>query len=81
MVKSIAIINNIIGKTISSVIVAENKKSPKKRVFLVFSDDTYFEFYGENFSCTSGVDKGGLDKATQYAHAMSGSTIKIYPKA
>lgn len=72
-------ISEIIGKTITEVIVAENVNDPRARVFLVFSDDTYFEFYGNSFSCTGGVNRGDLEKATQCARAMGGSTIKVYP--
>ena len=66
-----------IGKTITGVVVAENTDEPKQRVFLVFSDDTYFEFYGKSFSCTGGVYRGGLEKAKQYARAMSNSRLTV----
>lgn len=72
-------IGEIIGKSVVGVIVAENYSAPKQRVFLVFSDDTYFEFYGDGFSCTGGVNRGGLEKAMRYANAMSSSTIRVYP--
>ena len=72
-------IGDILEKTLTNVIVAENERDPKQRVFFVFSDDTYFEFYGKSFDCNSGVYQGGLEKASQYAETMGDSTIKIYP--
>lgn len=71
-------VGDIIGKTITDVIVAENVNAPNQRVFLVFSDNTYFEFYG-SFSCTSGVNRGGLVEAKQYAGKMGGSNVRVYP--
>jgi len=37
-------VKQILGKTISAVVVAES--ADLSHVFLVFSDDTNFEFYG-----------------------------------
>ena len=55
-------IKHIIGKTIKSVIVTSNDRPPKNEVFLIFDDDTYFEFYGESFTGDGGIDKGGVDE-------------------
>lgn len=52
----------LIGKRIRGVVVAASKRHPKHQVFLVFQDGTRFEFWGENFSCCSGLDKAeGID--------------------
>lgn len=51
-------LKQIIGKTIIDVVVAQNCYT-NQHVFLVFSDKTYFEFYGEGFTCASGVIHGG----------------------
>lgn len=48
----------LIGKRIAGVVVAASERhSPKQQVFLVFTDGTRFEFWGENFSCCSGLDR------------------------
>lgn len=69
-------IKNIIGKKISKIIVAENTNTPKRQVFLVFSDDTYFEFYGDIFSGAGGVDEGGFEAAKKYAENIMSAVIK-----
>ena len=46
----------LVGKRIAGVVVASSKRSPQNQVFLVFEDGTRFEFYGESFSCCSGLD-------------------------
>lgn len=73
-------LEEIIGKTISAVVVAENKNhEPHDQVFLIFPDGTYFEFYGDQFSCCAGIDDGDVAKACSYAE-RGGATIRaIYP--
>jgi hypothetical protein len=74
-------IGEIVGKTVSQVLVSEGGTGPTRQyVFLVFSDGTYFEFWGSAFNCAGGVDKGGMAAALQYAECV-GSTVKAtYPK-
>ncbi len=56
-------IREIIGKTISGVVVKINSRQPRSQVFLVFTDDTFFEFYCLNSDILgiSGVLKGGFE--------------------
>ena len=63
-------IKEIVGKTIKGVIVTEGKESPQSQVFLVFSDNTYYELYtpgSTTISGAGGIDKGGMQKARDYA--------------
>ena len=73
-------LKDIVGKTVTAVAVAENEaNSPHHQVFLVFSDGTYFEFYGDQINCCAGVDAGDLTRACSYAEKC-GSTIRAtYP--
>lgn len=73
-------IKDILGKTIASVIVANNTNLPSHQVFLVFSDGTFFEFWGEQFSCAGGIRPGNAVRAAEYAESM-GAIVKIYPIA
>ena len=73
-------IRDIVGKTITGVIVAKKENDlPRHQVFLVFSDDTYFEFYGSDFCCAGGVDKGGYVAARDYAErSMKAKITAVY---
>lgn len=65
MVRAKDSLSDIIGKTISSVVVAENRQSePRVQVFLVFSDNTSFEIWSndKDLSVASGVDKCDKDR-------------------
>ena len=44
-------IDQIVGKTISNVVVVDKHRDPKQQLFLVFDDHTSLEIYGEYFDC------------------------------
>lgn len=75
-------LNDIIGKTITDVIVARNDRGdPANQVFLVFDDGTYFEFWGAQFNCNSGVDRGGVAEVVKYLGCWQTAKITdVYPK-
>lgn len=56
----------ILGKRIRGVVVKEGSGSPPNQIFLLFSDNTYFEIYGDIMSGTTGVDKGDLEEVRSY---------------
>lgn len=64
-------IDQTLGKTITGIIVKEDARGggrPAAQVFLLFSDNTYYELYtaeGE-MAFTGGVDPGGVDEVTHY---------------
>ncbi len=64
----------LIGKRIKGVVVKESSDLPRAQVFLLFSDDTFFEFYGETISGCNTVDHGGLETVRNY---MAGPHRKI----
>jgi hypothetical protein len=68
-------IREVLGKTISGIVVGENSTQPKVQLFITFTDGTYFEIYGESFSCASGVNRGGVAEATKYATESLGTSI------
>jgi hypothetical protein len=59
-------IQQIVDKTIQAVIVAEASNPCCQRVFLMFTDRTYFEIWGDAISGAGGIDSGGVDKVRSY---------------
>jgi hypothetical protein len=64
-------INQTLGKTITGIIVKEDVTGdgrPASQVFLLFSDNTYYELYTayDEISFTGGVDPGGRKEVTHY---------------
>lgn len=73
-------IGEIVGKEVTGVVVAYNAHEPRKQVFLRFRDGTYLELWGESFSCTSAIDRGGLPEILAYTKAMGAYDVVIYPE-
>lgn len=46
----------IIGKTIAGVVVKESDHNPKSQVFLIFSDNTSYEFYSDETEIRGNTD-------------------------
>ncbi len=72
-------IRQIIGKTVSHVVVATNERAPRQQMFLVFSDGKMLEFWGEHFNCGSGLDRGGVAEAVRHARAGGAKIAEIHP--
>jgi hypothetical protein len=69
-------IAQIVGRRIAGVVVAQSPRGPRQQVFLVFEDGTRFEFWGENFSCCSGVDRAaGL---ADYVEMAGGEIVRMF---
>ena len=61
----------IFGKTIKGVCVRRNKGNPAGQVFLVFNDDTYYEFY--SYEYIKGA--GGIDEVLRISSQREGSAV------
>ncbi len=64
-------IKDIVGKKIKGVVVKESyslNRSPRSQVFLLFSDDTYYEFYTERdwIDSISRIREGDLESVRGY---------------
>ena len=70
-------IRQVLGKTISGIVVAENDKEPAMQLFLTFTDGTYFEIWGNSFNCCSELDRGGVAEAKRYAESQGAIVGKI----
>jgi hypothetical protein len=55
--------------------VSEDPRQPNTQVFLVFSDGTYYEFYGM-VNSASGSRLGSADDAERYARNFGGTITK-----
>jgi len=66
-------ITEILGKTITGLVVKERAGVPRSQVFLVFSDNTHFEFYCGNsvIHGTGGIWPGGINEIRAYMSETS----------
>ncbi len=73
-------IAKIIGKRIRSIVLVENDRDPREQVFLIFDDGTYFELFGERFSCGTHFHDGDVDYVVRLLERYGvNKEIKIYP--
>ncbi len=69
-------IKKVNDKTIKGVIVTEGAKAPRSQVFIVFSDNTYYELYwSTNISGVGEIDKGGMQKARAYVSKFPNNIV------
>lgn len=67
----------IVGRQIAAVVVARGaRRPPAQQVFLLFTDGTRFEIYGEPFTCCSGLDRG--DDIDRYVEAAGGKVVQRF---
>lgn len=61
-------LDELVGRTISHVVVKGGSDAPRSQVMLVFSDDTVFEFYcsDSRIGGTWMLGRGGVVKARSY---------------
>jgi hypothetical protein len=59
--------SKMIGKTIKDVIVVNRAGlNPHSQVFLLFDDDTHYEFYGDNILVSGAIYEGGKSEVLNY---------------
>ncbi|RLE19765.1 MAG: hypothetical protein DRJ65_19675 [Acidobacteria bacterium] len=60
----------IVGKTISGLVVKEGPTGPKSQVYLIFDDNTYFEFFSSSYWIQSGsqICPGGIDEVREFGN-------------
>lgn len=68
-------VRELVGRTVTNVVVAENTRQPYTQVFLVLDDGTYYEFYG-TVNSASGARLGSADDAERYARMFGGVVTK-----
>ena len=60
-------IARIAGKPIKHVLVKGSDREPRSQVFLVFTDDSYYELYADDtIHGTGSLSYGGLEHARKY---------------
>jgi len=70
-------LKDIIGRQIAAVVVASNDKgSPRHQVFLVFTDGSNFELYGDAFTCCGGLDR--TRDIARYVESGGGEIVSVY---
>ncbi len=70
-------LQQIVGKTIAGIVTREGLKAgPRYQLFVIFTDNTYLEFYGE-MGWSTRLETGDVETVLQYASRFGGSVVVI----
>lgn len=75
-------VEQVIGKTISGVVLTENLKTdPRSQLFLIFSDRTSFEFWvdSDRITTASCVDQSDMSAVTKITRNRPHTKIWEFP--
>ena len=74
---------DLVGRTISSVVVTKNNETePQSQLFLIFQDGTSFEFWvdGAQLSMASKIDDESLDDVIRLARERPGNDVFVFDR-
>lgn len=73
----------ILGKTITGVVIKAGGMPPKSQLFLVFSDGTYYEFYcdRDHIHPTGGLWRGDIEDVRRYMGEVKNITFEVHAKS
>jgi len=71
------LLKQIIGKTIAGIVTREGVGAgPRYQLFMIFTDNTYLEFYGDTGWSTH-LETGDVETVKQYASRFGGKVAVI----
>jgi hypothetical protein len=71
-------LQEVIGKTIQAIVFRSGRDvNPESQLFLVFEDDTYLEFYGQEIGFVRSLSEGDTAKAIDYARKFSTEVLVV----
>ncbi len=74
---SVRAYQHIVGKTIAGVVIRKSVGAgPRDQLFIVFTDNTYLELYG-NLGWSNNLEIGNLETVKQYASRFGGNVEVI----
>ena len=71
------LLKQIIGKTIAGIVAREGAGAgPRYQLFVIFTDNTYLEFYGD-MGWSTRLETGDVETVKQYASRFGGQVFVI----
>jgi hypothetical protein len=71
------LLKQIIGKTIAGIVAREGVGAgPRYQLFMIFTDNTYLEFYGD-MGWSTHLETGDVETVKQYASRFGGKVAVI----
>jgi hypothetical protein len=71
------LLKQIVGKTIAGIVAREGAGAgPRHQLFVIFTDNTYLEFYGD-MDWSAHLETGDVETVKQYASRFGGNVVVI----
>jgi hypothetical protein len=71
------LLKQIVGKTIAGIVTRESVGAgPRYQLFMIFTDNTYLEFYGD-MDWSTHLETGDVETIKQYASRFAGRVVVI----
>jgi len=71
------ILKQIVGKTIAGIVTHEGMGAgPRYQLFMIFTDNTYLEFYGD-LGWPTHIEVGDVETVKQYTSRFGGNVVVI----
>jgi hypothetical protein len=71
------LLKQTVGKTIAGMVTREGVGAgPRYQLFVIFTDNTYLEFYGD-MSWSTHLETGDIETVKQYASRFGGNVVVI----
>jgi hypothetical protein len=71
------LLKQIVGKTIAGIVTHEGAGAgPRYQLFVIFTDNTYLEFYGD-MDWSTHLETGDVETVKQFASRFGGKVVVI----
>lgn len=71
------LLKQIVGKTITGIVIRKSVRTgPREQLFMIFTDNTYLEFYGD-LGWSTHLESGDVETVKQYASQFGGQVVVI----
>lgn len=66
----------LVGKTIAHIVL-KTGTNPEFQLFLLFTDGTYYEFFGSPLNGANGIDRGTFDEVRHYMSPPQENVVEV----
>jgi hypothetical protein len=71
------LLKQVVGKTIAGIVTREGAGAgPRYQLFMIFTDNTYLEFYGD-MGWSTRLESGDVETVRQYVSRFGGRVVAI----
>ncbi len=70
-------LRQLLSKRIKCIVTVSSAAHPHDMLFLMFDDDTYYEFFGEDIEATAQLREGGVEAILRSTRDLDGQVTQF----